>query len=141
MLKYFSERIPATFVYAGIDVERNGLLSGIRGEQIAGRFGMVRTSAFPRGEYWTGLISALEGSLRLHRHQPGTLAGLEEYLHRRTGGMIGSLLRLVRGAAIQAVLDGTEKITRAALDSIGVDIASETAGTARRRPGTPHGDT
>ena len=28
MLKYFSERIPATFVYAGIDVERNGLLSG-----------------------------------------------------------------------------------------------------------------
>ena len=42
--------------------------------------------------------------------------------------MIGSLLRLIRGAAIQAVLDGTEKITRTALDSIGVDIASETAG-------------
>ncbi|HEX3957454.1 MAG TPA: hypothetical protein VHZ03_12615 [Trebonia sp.] len=114
--------------YAGIDVERNGLLSGTRGEQIAGRFGMVRTSAFPRGQYWTGLISALEGSLRLHRHQPGALAGLEEYLHRRTGGMIGSLLRLIRGAAVQAVLDGTEKITRSALDSIGVDIASETAG-------------
>lgn len=31
------------------------------------------------------------------------------------------------GAAIQAVLDGTEKIARTALDSIGVDIASETA--------------
>lgn len=27
-LKYFSERIPATFVYAGIDVERQGLFSG-----------------------------------------------------------------------------------------------------------------
>lgn len=134
MLKYFFERIPATFVYADIDVERNGLLSGTRGEQIAGRFGMVRTSAFPRGEYWTGLISALEDSLRLHRHQPGALTGLEQYLHRRTGGMIGSLLRLIRGAAIQAVLDGTEKITRTALDSIGVDIASETAGTARRGP-------
>ena len=71
MLKYFSERIPATFVYAGIDVERAGLLSGTRGEQIAGRFGMIRTTAFPRGEYWTALISALEDSLRLHRHQPG----------------------------------------------------------------------
>ena len=132
MLKYFSERIPATFVYAGIDVERAGLLSGTRGEQIAGRFGMIRTAAFPRGEYWTGLISALEDSLRLHRHQPGALTGLEEYLHRRTGGMIGSLLRLIRGAAIQAVLDGTEKITRASLDSIGVDVASETAGAGRR---------
>jgi hypothetical protein len=141
MLKYFSERIPATFAYAGIDVERNGLLSGTRGEQIAGRFGMVRTAAFPRGEYWTGLISAIEESLRLHRHQPGALTGLEEYLHRRTGGMIGSLLRLIRGAAIQAILDGTEKITRTALDSIGVDIASETAGTTRRRPGAPRGDT
>ena len=32
ILKYFSERIPATFVYAGIDVERHGLLSGTRGE-------------------------------------------------------------------------------------------------------------
>ena len=39
LLKYFSEHLPATFVYAGIDVERNGLLSGTRGEQIAGRFG------------------------------------------------------------------------------------------------------
>jgi len=133
-LKYFSERIPAT-IYAGIDVERNGLLSGTRGEQIAGRFGMIRTTAFPRGEYWTGLISALEDSLRLHRHQPGALTGLEEYLHRRTGGMIGSLLRLVRGAAIQAVLDGTEQITRATLDSIGLDIAAETARPGRR-PGS-----
>ena len=47
-LKYFSERIPATFVYAGIDVERAGLLTGTRGEQIAGRFGMIRTGPFPR---------------------------------------------------------------------------------------------
>jgi hypothetical protein len=45
-----------------------------------------------------------------------------------------SLLRLIRGAAIQAVLDGTEKITRAALDSIGIDTASETADASRRRP-------
>ncbi len=94
---------------------------------------MIRTSAFPRGEYWTALISALEDSLRLHRHQPGALTGLEEYLHRRTGGMIGSLLRLIRGAAIQAVLDGTEQIIRTALDSIGVDIASETADPGQRR--------
>jgi hypothetical protein len=42
-LKYFSERIPAAFVLAGINVERAGLLSGTRGEQIAGRFSMVRT--------------------------------------------------------------------------------------------------
>ncbi len=36
-LKYFSERIPATFVYAGIDLETSELLVGTRGAQIAGR--------------------------------------------------------------------------------------------------------
>ncbi|MDG4801064.1 ATP-binding protein [Micromonospora sp. WMMD980] len=138
MLKYFSERIPATFVYAGIDVERAGLLAGTRGEQIAGRFSMIRTEAFAPGEHWTGLIAVLEDSLRLHRHHPDTLTGLGDYLHQRTSGMIGSLLRLIRGAAVQAVLDGTERITRRSLDSIQIDIAAQTAASrATRRPRQP----
>jgi hypothetical protein len=129
-LKYFSERIPATFVFAGINIERAGLLSGARGEQIAGRFTMVRTGPFSQDQQWITLIAALEGSLRLHRHQPGTLPQLGGYLHQRTRGMIGSLLWLIRGAAIQAVIDGTEKITRRHLDAIQADITSQTA-----RPG------
>lgn len=137
MLKYFAERIPATFVYAGIDVERAGLLSGTRGEQIAGRFGMIRTGAFPRGEHWSGLIAALEDALRLHRHHPGALPELEGYLHRRTSGMIGSLLRLIRSAAIQAVLDGGEQITRATLDAIDLDIAAETTARSPSATGNP----
>jgi hypothetical protein len=31
-----NERIPATIVYAGIDVEHAGLFTGTRGQQIAG---------------------------------------------------------------------------------------------------------
>lgn len=133
-LKYFAERIPATFVYAGISVERAGLLSGTRGEQIAGRFAMVRTGPFPRDGQWSGLVAALEHSLRLHRHVPGTLTSMDRYLHQRTGGMIGSLLRLIRSAAIQAILDGTERITRQALESIDVDIAAETTGRPAGHP-------
>ena len=75
-LKYFAERLPVTFVYAGISVERAGLLSGTRGEQIAGRFSMIRTGPFGRGQQWQALIAALEGSLRLHRHRDGTLVEL-----------------------------------------------------------------
>ncbi|MEU4234848.1 TniB family NTP-binding protein [Nonomuraea sp. NPDC026600] len=125
-LKYFSERIPATFVYAGISLERTGLLSGARGEQIAGRFSMVRTGAFGQDQQWTALIAALEDSLRLHRHRPGTLTRLDRYLHQRTHGMIGSLLWLIRSVAINAVLDGTEKITRRGLDAVDADITSQT---------------
>jgi hypothetical protein len=131
-LKYFSERLPATFVYSGISLERTGLLSGTRGEQIAGRFGMVRTGPFARDDQWTALIAALEDSLRLHRHRPGTLTQLDGYLHQRTSGMIGSLLWLIRSAAINAVLDGTEKITGKALESAHADLASQAI-----RPGQP----
>ena len=129
-LKYFSERIPATFVFAGINVERAGLLYGARGEQIAGRFAMVRTGPFACDDQWATLIAALDDSLRLHRHQAGTLPQLARYLHQRTGGMIGSLLWLIRSAAIQAVIDGTEQITRKAMDTLQADIASQSAASS-----------
>ena len=124
-LKYFSERIPATFVLAGINVERAGLLSGTRGEQIAGRFSMIRTGPFPCDAQWANLLAALETSLRLHQHRVGSLPQLAGYLHQRTGGMIGSLLWLIRSAAIQAIIDGTEQVTRKTLDPIGIDITAE----------------
>ena len=87
---------------------------------------MVRTGPFGQDPQWTALIAALEQSLRLHRHRPGTLPGLGRYLHQRTHGMIGSLLWLVRSAAINAVLDGTEKITKKALDTVDADITAQT---------------
>ena len=124
-LKYLSERIPATFVYAGIDLERQGLFSGIRGSQIAGRFTLIPTLPFPLAGEWRGLAATLEDALRLRRHQAGTLAGLDRYLHQRTGGMIGSLSHLIRGAAIEAIQSGTEQITRKLLDTIDIDHAAQ----------------
>jgi len=53
------------------------------------------------------------------------LAGIDEYLHRRTASLIGSLFHLVRGAAIDAILDSTEQITRTHLDAICLDRAAE----------------
>lgn len=124
-LKYFSERIPATFVYAGINVEREGLFTGTRGQQIAGRFTMIPAVPFPYAPEWQGLVATLEDALRLHKHPPGTLTGLDRYLHQRTGGMIGSLSHLIRGAAIEAILDGSEKITRKLLDAVDLDHAAQ----------------
>ena len=137
-LKYFAERLPATFVYAGLDVDETGLFAGTRGRQIAGRFTLIAARPFDYGtreqkDTWRGLISTMEASLRLHHHQPSTLTGLSEYLFGRTGGMIGSLSQLVRGAAILAIADGTEQITRDLLDLVPVDHAAQRA--ASRRPG------
>jgi hypothetical protein len=123
-LKYFSERIPATFLFAGINVEREGLFSGTRGEQIAGRHTLIRTAGFPYTDDWRSVVASLEHTLRLHDHQPGTLTGLDRYLHQRTGGMIGSLSALTREAALDAILTGTEKITKTSLETVDLDHAA-----------------
>ena len=143
-LKYFAERLPATFVFAGLDVDEIGLFAGIRGRQIASRFTLVPARPFDYGttgqrDTWRGLISTMEASLRLHRHQPGTLTGLDEYLFSRTSGMIGSLSQLVRGAAILAIQDGTEQVTTELLDLVPVDHAADRAASlrpGRRSPAT-----
>ena len=127
-LKYFTEHLPATFVYAGINVERSGLFTGLRGKQIAGRCVLINTGPFPYQQEWSGLIATLEAALRLHHHQAGTLTGLDRYLHQRTGGMIGSLSHLIRAAALTAILDGAETITRGLLDGIALDHAAQSDG-------------
>lgn len=146
LLKHFSERLPATFVYAGIDVEGGGLFSGIRSRQIASRFATLETRPFAYGtqtqrDSWRSLVLTFEQALPLHRHQPGALARNDEFLYRRTSGMLGSPSHLIRGAAVDAILDGTEKINKRHLQDILLDhqvehaTSSPAAQPAPRRKG------
>ncbi|MFF9843447.1 ATP-binding protein [Streptomyces sp. NPDC013740] len=132
-LKYFSERIPATFVYAGIDIENSELLAGVRGAQIAGRFTLIPTRPFPYGDEWKGLVATMEQTLLLHDHPPGSLIKLDRYLHNRTDGMIGSLSLAIRGAAIDAILTGTERVTKDGLDALPLDHTAETIARPSRK--------
>ncbi|MYY04951.1 MULTISPECIES: TniB family NTP-binding protein [unclassified Streptomyces] len=137
-IKYLSERIPATFVLAGVDVEGTGLFAGRRGGQIASRYTLIPTSPFrhkteEQRKSWRSLVATLEESLRLHAHRPGTLLKLSAYLHDRTGGMIGSLSHLVREAALDAILDGSEKITKASLERVDLDEGAEQQNIPRAR--------
>ncbi|SCG72217.1 ATP-binding protein [Micromonospora inositola] len=117
-LKYLTERLPATFVYAGINLEQSGLFTGVRGTQTAGRFVFVNTGPIPYGPEWEGLVATLEAGLRLHCHEGGTLTGLDRYLHERTHGMIGNLSHLILAGALAAIDDGSEAITRQLLETI-----------------------
>lgn len=128
-LKYFFDTIPATFVYAGLDLEESNLFSGVRGRQILGRFVPIRTGPFAyRTEAdkqdWIKLVATMEQTLRLHRHKPGTLVEQAAYLHARTGGMIGSLDQLIYDAANDAITDGAERITKAHLEGVLLDGAA-----------------
>ena len=119
-------------------MESAGLFAGTRGRQIAGRFTVVPATPFAYGtgaqrEQWRALIATMDSALRLH--QPGSLAVLEDYLYRRSGGMIGSLSQLIRGAAILAIEDSSEQITRDLLEAVPVDYAAERGATARPAAG------
>nr|WP_221195324.1 TniB family NTP-binding protein [Hoyosella altamirensis] len=131
-LKYFTEHMPATFVYAGINVERSGLFTGVRGKQISARSVLVRTGPFPYGDEWRALVASLEQALRLFGHRHGTLTRNAKYLHQRTGGSISSLSQLIRTAAISAILTGDEAVTRDLLDATALDHAAE---SVTPRPG------
>jgi hypothetical protein len=133
-LKYFTEHLPATFVFAGINVESGGLFTGVRGQQIAARCVMTRTGKFPYRDEWRSMVATMEQALGLHRHEPGSLVAQARYLHQRTGGLISSLSHIIRAAAISAIAEGSEQITRDLLDGIVVDHATESAAPKPPRP-------
>jgi hypothetical protein len=134
LIKDLTERLPATFVYAGINVTDTPLFSGTRGAQLAGRTTLVDCGPLParhgKREPFREVITDIENALDLHHHKPGTLPRHAPYLHQRTAGRIGSLTRLIRQAAITAITDGTERITKTALDAVRLDHLAE----QRRRP-------
>lgn len=138
LIKDLTERIGATFVYAGIDVTTTPLFTGVRGAQLAGRASLVDCAAFPArlgdSEPFRDLVKAMETALDLRHHRPGTLLKLAPYLHERTAGRIGSLARLIRQAAITALVDGTERITKTTLDAIRLDHLAEQHYQPRSRP-------
>ncbi|MFJ7257810.1 TniB family NTP-binding protein [Streptomyces sp. NPDC098085] len=130
LIKDLTERIHATFVYAGIDVTTTALFSSVRGAQLAGRASLIECRPLPARhgthEPFKELIAGLEDALDLQQHRPGALPRHVAYLHQRTAGRIGSLTRLVRQAAITAILDRTERITKQSLDQVPLDHLAET---------------
>lgn len=141
-LKYLADNVAATFVYAGIDSARTGLFNGVRGRQLAGRFVpiLIRPFAYSSNldrEQWQLLVDGFDKMLRLRRHEPGTLTRLAAHLYGRAGGSISSLSMMIRSAAITAILDGTEDITKQSLDAVALDHAATTSAVAVGRKKHP----
>lgn len=129
-LKVFSERLDATFIYAGIDLLGSDLFAGDMGRQIKGRMTVHEMRPYGHGtngqrDAWISLVLGIEAMLPLANHRPGSLEPHCTYLYDRTGGSIGSLRALLADAAIVAILDDSERIGRKLLDSIDTDRAAE----------------
>jgi len=70
------------------------VFTGTRGRQLAGRRELICTGAFPYRDERAQLIAALEATLRLHRHEPGTLPALAARARLLRSGYL-SRIRLI----------------------------------------------
>lgn len=132
-LKSLMSLTGATFLYVGIDVEKMGILqehgvASLVSSQTASRF--KRAPVLPFGKEdsaWRSLLRKIEGQLCLLDQTPGTFEGCYKLIYNRTGGSIGTLMNLMRNAAVEAI-GGTERITVDDLRSVDLDYAATKQG-------------
>ncbi|MEU0677920.1 AAA family ATPase [Streptomyces sp. NPDC006172] len=118
ILDYLCDRIPATFAFAGIGSPES--LATAVAHTPHRRLLSARLDLLPDGEVWQEVISRFEDALRLHAHEPGTLAAQAPLLHQRTGGNVGRLALLLRTGAVRAIREGTEELTVSLLSGLTV---------------------
>lgn len=133
VLKSLSNKVPSTFVYSGINIHRGGLLLGERGNQISRRFTLLEMQCYGRAtieevKAWNGIVMAFSQELPLLAHDAKSLLKSAAWLHKQSGGNIGTLQRILVGGSQLRILDGDpaeETLTREYMEAIPVDMAAE----------------
>ncbi|QVG65539.1 ATP-binding protein [Curtobacterium flaccumfaciens pv. flaccumfaciens] len=107
-LKSLTNQVRATFVYAGVNVDKSVLMNGADGEQLARRsifepFAPMSTGSDDGKREWRSVIRAFERDLQLLDHSVSTLPALADQLFDRTGGSIGTLRNILTDCAIDLI--------------------------------------
>ena len=115
-LKYFAERLPATFVFSGLDVDETGLFTGTRGRQIAGRFTLIPARPFDYGTIELRIRTVHQPlwarwERRLELLMPGT--------YRRSLFMAAIFPEVAALAAVLAAPPGTDHLLSAVRRALG----------------------
>ncbi|OLT39434.1 hypothetical protein BJF86_08395 [Serinicoccus sp. CNJ-927] len=130
-MKMFTDEIDATFVIAGIDLDRAELFQGDMGLQLDGRRrahdmrGYSRPNMNDDEDPWLTFLDAWEEDLPLLKQAPSSLRQHASYIWDRTSGSVGSVRALLAGAARAAILSGEESISRPTLEGVGIDAHAE----------------
>lgn len=136
-LKNLANLCSASFVFAGVDIEVQGLFSEGRSAgrqtQTAGRFAVHRLqyhdlSTKENRTNWIRTIWSFEDNYRLFKHEPGSVAKTcWEYLYDRSGGRMSTVSALMRQAAVQAIISGDEEVTVETFSEMVTDVATQRA--------------
>ncbi len=132
-IKNLLNAVPCVPLYVGIDLEKSLLGGNGLGTQFASRSKLVRlgklgVSTADERRLWGGVVYSFERQLCLLSHEPKSLLPLADYLWKRTRGSIGALASLLTTAAtdlIDAGKPADEQITKQLLDTISLDLTTE----------------
>lgn len=135
-LKRLANDARATFVYAGVGLEKRGfMMEGIMDEdaklsQISRRFKRIPAAPLSRfdqkdRELMNGILNLYEKQLPLANARPRDLVSHASYIWDRTQGVIGSISQLVTEAYARAILTGKERITKDLIESMTLVQAAE----------------
>jgi len=136
-IKSLASGIPATFIYAGVDLDESGLFlegrSIDRGaaSQTTHRFSRHVLSPFELGsEEHREFLTKFEENLCLVNQVRGSILRHEKYIHGRTKGFKGATAQLMKLGARRAIRNGAECLSVSILEEIQLDDAAE---SGRRR--------
>lgn len=128
-LKWLTEHVNATFILAGIDLPSTAIFTGTMGTQFRGRFKIIQyppcsNFSTTQRQAWTRLVASFESLLLgcLRDHEMGSLPAISDKIFElptrsdTLGGIplphsIGTLKEMIVGAAIDAVLTGSEAVS------------------------------
>jgi hypothetical protein len=147
-IKWLSNEIPATFVFAGVNcahlLDEGQGREKARQVQLRGRIQRYRLEPFAIDDdeerrAWVSLVNSFSARLVLLDDPSELWQRHWRYLHVRTGGSIGLLRQLVRTAANRAIRRGSgrERLTQRLLDGVNLPVEGEEQ--AARRGFKPHG--
>ncbi len=151
-LKHLMNEVPATFVFAGVGLEHEGIfregraVSEARYAQLSHRLRRcpvqrMENTTSEGGREWRSLLRSVERDVRVLG--PVQLSDPEaaNYMHRRTGGSIGAVVDLINLASDYA-LDRDLKdplraqgLTTPTLDAVRLSHGAEQRDTKATRPG------
>ena len=121
VLKQFIDRFDAAFILAGTNLDRAPVFRGQAGEQLANRTMLYHMRGFSyrtadQRAQWGEVVASFNDLLPLARQNQDSLQSLAPMLFDVTGGSIGLLRELLRPASIDAIITGTERVDRGAIE-------------------------
>lgn len=124
-LKRLANDTRATFLYAGVNLQKNGFMREGKGHeaavrsQLQTRFFAYPVEPIPAASFLLAdLLQLFEKDFQMVRSEPGDLVKNKKFIWGLTNGVIGPIRNLLLGAFQTAIADGSERITKELLGKV-----------------------